>query len=128
MKRKWIAVFHKGSVVKVKAYREDYLTIHKIIGTEETKYLWTITHVQTGLCVGMEYPPFRTLKEAKEMVLELTKEDNWYIKGAKFGKVNTLPVARILDLFDIMLSAWELLTGITTEESRRNTKKLMNQG
>ncbi|MBT7350594.1 hypothetical protein HN803_07490 [candidate division WWE3 bacterium] len=67
----------------------------------------------------MKYPPFRTHKEAKEMVLELVKDDNWYIKSAKFGKVDVLPESRILNLFDIMLNAWKLLTGISTERSRR---------
>ncbi len=58
------------------------------------------------------------------MVLELTKEDNWYIKGAKFGKVNGLPSSRILNLFDIMLDAWKLLTGFTTEESHKRQKNI----
>ena len=56
MKKKWIAVHYKGKPVKVKAYKEKYLAIHKIVGTEETKYLWTITQLQTGLCVGIKYP------------------------------------------------------------------------
>jgi len=41
------------------------------------------------------------------MVLELTKEDDWYIKGAKFGKANALPEKRILGLFNIMKYAWK---------------------
>ncbi|MCP3964732.1 MAG: hypothetical protein GY718_00040 [Lentisphaerae bacterium] len=96
---------------EVDAYVYKNLMVHKI-PTDETKHVWTISHVQTGFCVGMDYPPFRIMKDAKEMVEELTKDDDWYVPTVRLGESVAFDDGRAKILINILKNAWEKLYGI----------------
>lgn len=107
--------WHKKEEI-IDAYVYKNLMVHKI-PTDETKHVWTISHVGTGFCVGLDYPPFRIMKEAKEMVEELTKDDDWYVPTVRLdwqqsGRTVAFDDERAKILLKILRSAWEKLYGI----------------
>ena len=101
-----------GEEDKVKGYCEQYLMVHKI-PTEERKHLWTISHIQTGFGIGLKYPPFDTMKEAKEIVYHLTMNDDWYLDGSLFGDTSMVSSKRMKQLHFLMLDVWKEITGIS---------------
>ncbi len=110
-KRKKVNIYWKDKPFEVLGYIAKNLIAHKI-PTDETKHIWTISHLQTGFGVGLIYPPLSTLKQAKEIICELVKEDDWHIEGARFGEDAILPKKRTTDLRNIVVTTWFLKTGI----------------
>ncbi len=60
----------------VDAYVHKGLMVHKSPATEKnSKFVWAISHVQTGLSVGFWL--HRTMKDAKEVCTDLLDDEDW---------------------------------------------------
>lgn len=90
-----------GASVRVPAYVEGCLAVHKIPYTE--KVAWSISHVQTGMGVCHKAAPFTTMKEGRKVaeVLLASDSDMWEIEGAAWGDVSDVKKERLQQLWDI---------------------------
>ncbi len=92
-----------GQKHTVDAYVCKGLMVHKIPQEDgNAKFVWTISHVQTGYCVGLNYPPFRIMKEAKEMCAELLEDNDWL--GDDLD-----------EMFKILKVSWQRMYGLKYE-------------
>lgn len=111
-----VAIWWCGHEKEVDAYVHGNLAVHKI-PTEAKSHIWSITHVPTGFCVGGDFPPFSTMKEAKEMVEELVKTDDWSIQATKFGVCIDINNDRADALVRILRHVWYSKCGIQYVEN-----------
>ena len=92
-----------GASIKVKAYTQGNLAVHKIPYSD--KIAWTITHIPSGYGIVHEIAPFSTRKEAGIVASKLLEIDDWCLGIAKWGCIPYSASQRVNELFEIFKSA-----------------------
>ncbi len=68
---------------------------------------WKITHIQTGFALPRG---FAKLKNAKQFVIEITKNDSWNMKEGKFADISGVGRKRLKKLDNIFTNAYNALS------------------
>ncbi len=87
----------------VKAYVVGNFAIHDDLNGF---YNWKITHIQTGFALPHG---FAKLKNAKQFVIEITKDDSWNMKEGKFADVSGVEMEKLEKLANIFTNTYNAL-------------------